>query len=154
MPIFKRQSKDQKSAVLREGTRRDFYRNISDEGWSQIATSATKRERSQSDIEKNLKHCFEAWCVNPIAKSYCDYMRFFVIGKGTMIECEEEEDRDRLETFLKANDWPILEKQICEELSRDGEVFIRLHSNSSAGGDVRELGGSALMSIIDPLEIK
>ena len=123
-----------------------------DEGWTSISKAAGKRDRTWSDVKDNLKESFIAWSTNPMAKSYCDYMRYFVIGKGTQISVPEEEGddaRDRLELFLELNEWELLEKQVTEELSRDGEVFVRLHGSNQFGMEAEVKA----LSLIDPLEV-
>lgn len=138
-------------AELRESA---FMRTLSDEnkGWASLDASATKRNRSWSDVEKNLKDAYEAWCVNPLAKSYVDYMRYFVIGKGTQVETDDGDDAvARIEAFTDWCEWSVLEKAICEELSRDGEVFIRFHEGANKYEVESEL---ASLSLVDPMEIQ
>jgi hypothetical protein len=60
-----------------------------------------------------------------------------------------DDARDRLEAFLELNEWPLLEKQMCEELSRDGEVFLRFHGRNKFGYDTDVM----LVTLVDPLEI-
>lgn len=120
------------------------------EGWASL-DGATKRNRSWEDVERDLKDAYAAWCVNPLAKSYCDYMRYFVIGKGTAISAEDgdEPGTERISMFCDLNDWELMEKQICEELSRDGEVFVRFHVTNRNEMEAEV----AAISLIDPLEI-
>lgn len=123
--------------------------------WTSLDASATKRNRSFADVERNLKDAYSAWCVHPFAKSYVDYQRFFVVGKGTLITAEEDVDgidskpQDTVDLFLKVNNWSSLEKTITEELSRDGEVFVRYHDMNR--NDLQATVGT--LSIVDPLEI-
>jgi hypothetical protein len=132
-----------------------FLRKLAQEekdgGWTALDKSTTMRNRDWTAVEKNLKDAYSAWCVNPLAKSYCDYMRYFVIGKGTQITTEDgDEALARIELFCEVNKWDALEKQICEELSRDGEVFVRYHDKTKD-----ELDASVgAISLIDPLEIR
>ncbi len=124
------------------------------EGWSSLDASAAKRNRTWQDVENNLKEAYQAWCVNPIAKSFCDYMRYFVVGKGTTITADEDVEGEdataRIKMFTDLNDWSILEKKICEELSRDGEVFVRFHDLNR--NDMQTTVSS--ISLVDPLEIQ
>lgn len=142
----------ERQAVEYELAESAFMRQLKDEqkGWASLG-SATKRNRTWADVEDNLKECYTAWAVNPIAKSYCDYMRYFVIGKGTQITTEDGDSAtEQIKYFTELNEWDILEKQICEELSRDGEVFVRFH-------DMNKLEMQASVSritLIDPLEVQ
>ncbi len=144
-------SEETRHAIAESTWKQDHYDALKNEGWSSLDSSATKRNRTWTDIEKNLKDCYEAWCVNPLAKSYCDYMRFFVVGQGSKILTEDgEEAEQRISAFVDLNDWPVLEKKICEELSRDGEVFVRFHTKNKLDME----SAVAAITIIDPLEIK
>ena len=128
-----------------------YMQSLKDEndGWSKTG-SASKRNRTWDDVRDNLEQCFVAWSTNPLAKSYCDYMRYFVIGKGTQIEVDgDDAANERIRTFCELNDWSLMEKQITEELSRDGEVFVRYHDINR-----NELEATvATVSLVDPLEV-
>lgn len=144
----------ERSAVMREIS--DFQRQLRDEQtsghWVSLDAAATKRNRDWSAVKDNLEEVFAAWCVNPLAKSYVDYQRYFVIGKGTQVKVPDEEGEDageRVKNFLKLNEWEMLEKKMCEELSRDGELFVRFHGKNKFGFET----DVHLISLIDPLEI-
>lgn len=138
-------------AELRESA---FMRSLKDEqdGWAALG-SQTKRNRTWEDVKSNLEECFRAWSVNPLAKSYVDYQRYFVIGKGTQVapgEGEGDDAGERIQAFLDLNEWSLLEKQLCEELARDGEVFVRFHDKN-----IHEIKSTvSRITLVDPLEIE
>ena len=111
------ESADVMAEIAESAFTRKLAQEQKDGGWVALDRSATKRNREWKDVEKNLQDAYAVWCVNPLAKSYCDYMRYFVIGKGTQITTEDGDAAlEQIDYFCDLNNWDILEKQICEEL--------------------------------------
>jgi len=136
---------------LAESYRSDHYADLSKGGWSALDKHGTKRNRSWSDVKANLEDAFGAWCVNSFARSYVDYIKFFVIGRGTTVSAEDTdvEGQKRIDLFIKANDWTLMEKDITGESARDGEIFVRFHATNK----FRIESAVSLISLIDPLEV-
>jgi hypothetical protein len=93
-----------------------------------------------------LKRCHQAWERNPLAHTAVAYTRRYAVGTGMKVSYRAAEVKEVLEEFLGAEDNRVdsLEKEVCDALQVDGEIFWRLHT---ANGKTR-------LSVIEPWKVK
>ena len=107
-----------------------------------IPTTDPLREWDFRTRREVLARCHMAWERNPLAKAAVKLIRFFTVGEGFTVSCRNQE---HVGALLKAfredpdNDVEALEKELCDTLVVDGELFIRKFVNAgraeAAGAD-------------------
>ncbi len=92
-----------------------------------------------------LKRCHQAWERNPLAHTAVSYTRRFAVGTGLKVAYKSEAVKEIVQEFLtgKDNDIPAREKEVCDALQVDGEVFYRFH----------EKNGKTRLSVIQPWKV-
>lgn len=72
-----------------------------------------------------LKRCHQVWERNPLAHTAVAYTRRYAVGKGMKVSYKSIEVKEILENFLKENHVDTVEKEVCDALQLDGEIFFR-----------------------------
>ncbi len=95
---------------------------------------ALERDRWPGDREDLLRQALEAWRVNPLARRIVELTSQYVVGGGIGVSCAHAETQRFLRAFwnerLNRMDMRVFE--LCDELTRSGELFLLL--TTDAGG--------------------
>ena len=92
------------------------------------------RDRISPDRESILEACLTAWREDPLARRLVGLTSQYVVGGGVDIHCEHEPTQAFLDAFWNhnLNRMSIRVMELCEELSRSGNLFL-LVSTDRAG---------------------
>ena len=103
------------------------------DGWSSITTRG--HDRAASDIEELYRDSLTAWRKNPMAFRIVQTITDYVVGDKVVFSSENQD----LQKFI-TNFWTHPEnnmanrlESMCEELSRDGDLFVLLFRNDADG---------------------
>lgn len=79
-----------------------------------------------------LERCHQAWERNPLANTAVSYTTQFAIGDGGILSFGSNEVKDVITEFINdpENNFRAYEKEFCDALQVDGEVFVRFFSNA------------------------
>lgn len=79
-----------------------------------------------------LKRCHQVWERNPLAHTAVSYTRRFAVGTGLKVSYKSDIVKEVVEEFLtgKDNDVPSREKEVCDALQVDGEIFYRFYTKN------------------------
>lgn len=74
-----------------------------------------------------LERCHQAWERNPLANSAVTYTTQFSIGDGGTFTYFSQEVKEVLQEFINnpENNFKAYEKEFCDALQVDGEIFVR-----------------------------
>jgi hypothetical protein len=92
------------------------------------------RDRLSPDRESTLEACLRAWREDPLARRLVGLTSQYVVGGGVDIQCDHQPTQDFLTAFWghRLNRMSIRVIELCEELSRSGNLFL-LISTDRAG---------------------
>ncbi len=92
------------------------------------------RDRISPDRESVLEACLTAWREDPLARRLVGLTSQYVVGGGVDIQCEHPPTQAFLTAFWshRLNRMSIRAIELCEELSRSGNLFL-LVSTDRAG---------------------
>lgn len=110
---------------------------------------ALERDRWDGDREAVLQQALEAWRVNPLARRMVELTSQYVVGGGIGLECDHPETLRFLRAFwghrLNRMDHRVFE--LCDELTRSGELFVLVSTDASGMSYVRALPALAVREI-------
>lgn len=106
----------------------------------------TNRDRWDADREELLRGALEAWRVNPLARRIVALTSQYVVGGGISVNCADTQTQAFLRTFWKhpLNHMDMRVFELCDELTRSGEVFLLLSTDP---------GGMSYVRAVPALEI-
>lgn len=118
-----------------------------DDGHDRALNGAqSNRDRWNADREELLRGALEAWRVNPLARRIVALTSQYVVGGGVSLSCADADTQDFLRAFwghpLNRMDMRVFE--LCDELTRSGEVFVLLSTDP---------GGMSYVRAVPALEI-
>ena len=92
------------------------------------------RDRLDPDRESVLEACLTAWRGDPLARRLVELTSEYVVGGGVDLECDHALSQDFLRAFWghPLNRMPIRMVELCDELTRSGNLFL-LVSTDRAG---------------------
>lgn len=92
------------------------------------------RDRLDPDRESVLEACLTAWRGDPLARRLVELTSEYVVGGGVDLECDHALSQDFLRAFWghPLNRMPIRMVELCDELTRSGNLFL-LISTDRAG---------------------
>lgn len=105
------------------------------ENMSQFPTADPLREWDYSTRREVLARCHLAYERNPLAKSAIGLTTFFSVGEGFTVTCRNPDVQAVLDEFRANAENAIeqYEKEFCNDLQVDGELFIRFHQDEASG---------------------
>jgi hypothetical protein len=105
------------------------------------------KDANFTDYLTNHQTCYEAFMTNPLCRRFVKYVTYFCVGKGMAPVAEEPDVQEVLDGFWKHDDNNLgtMAKQVSDELSAYGELFIRYFYD--------EYLGFTRIGTIDPSEI-
>jgi hypothetical protein len=104
-----------------------------DSGWA--ALSGTRLDQGWGDLSQQFEDSLEAWRKNPLARRIVSLTSDFVVGDGITISS----NYSPLQRFIDEwwhhpeNKLPIRLEALCDDLTRNGELFPTLHINHADG---------------------
>jgi hypothetical protein len=113
------------------------------------SSSTYPRDRRGYDRDEILADALEAWRVNPLARRIVGMMTQYVVGGGLEIECQH----DRTNKFIgewwtnRLNKMPIRIYEWCDEMSRSGELFIVISTDSAGMSYMRAVPAADIQDI-------
>ena len=110
---------------------------------------AVDRDRWSADREEVLRQALTAWRVNPLARRIVELTSQYVVGGGIGLECDHAPTLALLRAFwghrLNRMDHRVFE--LCDELTRSGELFVLLSTDASGMSYVRAVPALAVGEI-------
>lgn len=94
---------------------------------------ASDRDRFTYDRETLLGQSLEAWRVNPLARRIVELTSQYVVGGGVAFSCKHEPTASFLNKFWDhpLNRMPVRITELCDELTRTGNLFLLLTTDAS-----------------------
>jgi hypothetical protein len=110
----------------------------------------TDRDRLEYDREDVLEQCLTAWRSNPLARRIVELTSQYVVGGGLDIKCKHDPTRAFIDLFwnhrLNRMDSRIIE--LCDELTRTGNLFILISTDQAGMSYIRAIPASNIDQII------
>jgi hypothetical protein len=110
----------------------------------------TDRDRLEYDREDVLEQCLTAWRSNPLARRIVELTSQYVVGGGLDIKCKHDSTRAFIDLFwnhrLNRMDSRIIE--LCDELTRTGNLFILISTDQAGMSYIRAIPASNIDQII------
>lgn len=108
-----------------------------------------ERDRWSADREEVLQQALTAWRVNPLARRIVELTSQYVVGGGIGLACDHAPTLAFLRDFwahrLNRMDHRVFE--LCDELTRSGELFVLLSTDASGMSYVRGVPALAVREI-------
>ena len=110
---------------------------------------ASPFDRFAYNREEIQRQALEAWRVNPIARRLVGLTSQYVVGGGISLNCTHPATADFLHTFWEhsLNRLPVRLYEWCDELTRSGNLFLLLTSDSSGMSYVRAVPAALVKEI-------
>ncbi|MDR3575350.1 MAG: hypothetical protein P4L50_15930 [Anaerolineaceae bacterium] len=107
------------------------------------------RDRFDYDREEVLRLSLEAWRVNPLARRIVGLISQYVVGGGIVINCKHEPTTNFLNKFWdhRLNHMHTRAVEFCDELSRTGNLFILVSTDSAGMSYVRAIPAADIDTI-------
>jgi len=114
------------------------------------SASGSDRDRYSYDRTEILSQSLEAWRTNPLARRIVELTSQYVVGGGLTINCKHTGAAKFLKEFWdhRLNHMPIRVAELCDELTRTGNLFILLSTDTAGMSYVRTLPASEIDAII------
>lgn len=112
--------------------------------------SQTERDRYTYDRSDILKQSLEAWRLNPLARRIVELTSQYVVGGGLTINCKDDPASGFLDLFWnhRLNRMPIRVSEMCDELTRTGNLFVMLTTDAAGMTYIRLMPASHIEEII------
>ena len=112
--------------------------------------SQTDRDRYTYDRTDVLERSLEAWRSNPLARRIVELTSQYVVGSGLSINCKDGPASDFLNLFWahRLNRMSIRVTEMCDELTRTGNLFVILTTDAAGMSYIRLLPASHIDEII------
>ncbi len=112
--------------------------------------SQTDRDRYTYNRTEVLEQSLKAWRSNPLARRIVELTSQYVVGSGLTINCKDDPAADFLNQFWshRLNRMPIRVTEMCDELTRTGNLFVILTTDASGMSYIRLLPASHVDEII------
>ena len=91
------------------------------------------RDRYKADREGLLEQSLDAWRLNPLARRIVELTSEYVVGSGISFSCRHAATGRFLEQFWnhRLNRMPIRTFELCDELTRSGNLFLLISTDES-----------------------
>jgi hypothetical protein len=113
-------------------------------------TSTQDRDRYPYDRLEVMTQALEAWRVNPLARRIIELTSQYVIGQGLSFECKNQYVSKFLSRFWdhRLNHMSIRVTELCDELSRTGNLFVLLSTDQAGMSYIRSIPATQVREII------
>ncbi len=112
-------------------------------------SGASVYDRFAYDREELLQQALEAWRVNPIARRIVGLTSQYVVGGGISLNCAHPATAVFLHAFWDhpLNRLPVRLYEWCDELTRSGNLFLLLTTDSAGMSYIRAVPASQVKEI-------
>lgn len=112
--------------------------------------SQSDRDRYTYDRSQILDQCLEAWRENPIARRLVELTSQYVVGGGLTVNTKNEAAGQFLDAFWshRLNRMETRVFELCDELTRTGNLFILLSTDPGGMSYIRAIPASNIDEII------
>ena len=112
-------------------------------------SASTDRDRFSYDRADVLDQALEAWRTNPLARRIIELTSQYVVGGGLTVNCKQNKVADFLQEFWnhRLNRMPVRVFELCDELSRTGNLFLLLSTDAAGMSYLRVLPASEIDEI-------
>ena len=112
--------------------------------------SQSERDRYTYDRSDILEQSLEAWRTNPLARRIVGLTSQYVVGGGLSINCKKDPESNFIKDFWdhRLNHMPIRVSELCDELTRTGNLFVLISTDASGMSYIRALPASEIDEII------
>lgn len=106
-----------------------------------LAPAQGARDRYEYDRGEALQQALEAWRINPLARRIVGLTTQYVVGSGITIACKHPATNHLLKAFWRhrLNRMPVRVAEMCDELTRSGNLFVLLSTDPSGMSYVRTI---------------
>ena len=110
----------------------------------------TDRDRFSYDRKDVLEQSLEAWRANPLARRIVELTSQYVVGGGLTVNCKHDHASAFLDSFWnhRLNRMPVRVFEMCDELTRTGNLFVLISSDAAGMSYIRLLPASEIDEII------
>ncbi|MCC6147302.1 MAG: hypothetical protein IT308_07005 [Anaerolineaceae bacterium] len=111
--------------------------------------SASLRDRYPYDRAEVLDQSLEAWRTNPLARRIIGLTTQYVVGGGIAVSCKHRKTNAFLQSFWAnpLNRMQVRCAELCDELSRTGNLFILLTTDAAGMSYLRAVPASMVEEI-------
>ncbi|NLN69328.1 MAG: hypothetical protein GX142_00865 [Chloroflexi bacterium] len=101
----------------------------------------TDRDRLEYNRQTVLQECFEAWRDSPLARRIVELTSQYVVGNGFDIKCKDAHTAKFVDQFWhhRLNRMPARIVELCDELTRTGNLFILLSTDKTGMSFIRAI---------------
>ena len=112
--------------------------------------SQSERDRYTYDRSEILEQSLEAWRTNPLARRIVELTSQYVVGGGLTINCKHEKTAAFFNEFWnhRLNRMPVRVFEMCDELTRTGNLFVMLSTDPAGMSYIRVIPASDIDEII------
>ena len=110
----------------------------------------TARQRNDSNREEVLRDALEAWRTNPLARRIVSLTTQYVVGGGVTVNVKHSATQKFLNEFWahSLNRMVVRVMELCDELTRAGELFIVLSTDGAGMSYVRAIPAQHVQNIV------
>ena len=142
---------------------RMFYSQVQDQIREQMAVierentfligtrsqSESKRDRLTYNREDILQKSLDAWRINPLARRIVELTSQYVVGRGIALNCKHHPTNNFINSFWhhRLNHMPIRIFSMCDELTRTGNLFILITTDSAGMSYIRTIPAFSIEKI-------
>lgn len=112
--------------------------------------AASIRDRYPYDRAEVLEQSLEAWRANPLARRIIGLTTQYVVGGGIAVSCKHRKTDAFVQSFWShpLNRMQVRCAELCDELSRTGNLFILLATDAAGMSYVRAVPASMVEEIV------
>ena len=110
---------------------------------------SSDRDRYEHNRAQILEQSLEAWRVNPLARRIVELTTQYVVGGGLVISSKDKKAADFLDRFWtdRLNRLDTRAYELCDELTRSGNLFILLTTDESGMSYIRAYPAASIEEI-------
>ena len=107
------------------------------------------RDRQAWHRDVLLDECLEAWRSNPLARRIVELTSQYVVGSGLSLACQHAPTHSFIQAFWHQplNRMDVRTIEMCDELTRSGNLFILLTTDSAGMSYLRVVPASNISAI-------
>ena len=141
------------SRIIKPKEKREQFAITETESTFYVGTSQygdSDRDRLDYSRDDVLSECFEAWRDSPLARRIVELTSQYVIGKGLDISIDDEYTKEFINKFWdhRQNRMQTRVIELCDELTRSGNLFIILNTDQDGMSYIRTLPSTDIKEII------